>query len=346
MSKKPKEEQVVTIPGRDESIDCEPADIARELRVNVSEVQDYLDVFGRCEPDQVFSPWSLLELAMRVDEGRHAQWKSMRLGYGRPGVEFPEREVEPGSVALETRLTTSFHKGLVTDAWLDTLHGFLKEQPVLEGVRANGLLIPAYNEDRYMGPQSIVKYRFGLGLDISEPDSPLRCIVSFSIEYRPKTNRFKLFNYSTRYEWREAILKNLLLGRGLASEKLLKRAREDVRELLPLKKILGRDSLARLLVESGALAREDLVDLLIENSGIRRVSDDELEPATTLSHREDSVTYEALYLDREPELIVLWDPLSLEEFYFFSVYEGRGTAGLAKREALQRRLTALVGEAR
>lgn len=125
-----------------------------------------------------------------------------------------------------TELVTSFHIGLVTPRWLDTLADSLSERPELAGKAFVGTVVGLYDEERFMGPESVVKYKFGVNLSWAlDPTSPIRVAYKYGVEYRPKTGEFKLGYRKAAYEWKEGAdrsdLGERLLALGILRETTL-----------------------------------------------------------------------------------------------------------------------------
>ena len=92
------------------------------------------------------------------------------------------------SLKIEFDLHTSFHLGLAGDGW----RKLLKEWFELEIKLHQGVVQVSsdYNEERFMGEQSIVKYRFQG--KFSSESQPLGDSAEFEFEYKPKLRTFKL----------------------------------------------------------------------------------------------------------------------------------------------------------
>lgn len=104
---------------------------------------------------------------------------------------------------LELDLVTSFHRELVTVAWLQKLTEFLS---VYDRLKGRGLVRSDYNQERFMGPQSVVKYRFKVEFaDPAPDDSPLWSGQTAEVEYRPREGTFKLRNLWWSVHWMDEI---------------------------------------------------------------------------------------------------------------------------------------------
>lgn len=90
---------------------------------------------------------------------------------------------------LELNLVTRFHLQLVTVEWLRKLMLFLEQDPRLEG---SAVVTSDYNEDRFMGPESVVKYRFRIEFPDRPASSPLWSGYTAEVEYNPRRDDFKM----------------------------------------------------------------------------------------------------------------------------------------------------------
>jgi hypothetical protein len=128
-----------------------------------------------------------------------------------------------GEVVLEPQLVTAFHLGLVDRPWLEKLVSYLASQPELAGKGLRGPVRSNHNEDKYMGPNSVVKCRFELPLEwqLGE-DSPVIVTYTFGVEYKPTSDDFKTISKAMEYRWRDGSnLENLderLLSLGVLRE--------------------------------------------------------------------------------------------------------------------------------
>ena len=67
-------------------------------------------------------------------------------------------------IKVESQLETDFHRQLATGVWLSTLSSRITDAirscPEFHTDKGAGMVRSRYNENRYMGPLSIVKYEF------------------------------------------------------------------------------------------------------------------------------------------------------------------------------------------
>ena len=100
-------------------------------------------------------------------------------------------------IKLQTTLVTSFHKGLAGPEWVAALESFVTERIRSTGgfksTEGTGTVSSRYNEERYMGPLSVVKFRFDVDVRVARSDpaaEPDR--YQTSVEYDPEAARFSV----------------------------------------------------------------------------------------------------------------------------------------------------------
>lgn len=98
-------------------------------------------------------------------------------------------------------LATNFHRDLVSPEWLEDLNRHLEDHPSLRAKQLRPTLRSPYSEERFMGPESVAKYRFEVQLEWTQ-ESPLRIEYSFFLEFRPVENSFKELEVATRFSWK------------------------------------------------------------------------------------------------------------------------------------------------
>jgi hypothetical protein len=109
--------------------------------------------------------------------------------------------IDPAMILLQPKLVTSFHWSLADARWVTDLEAFVTERvrasAAFRTLDGSGTLRADYNEDRFMGPQSVVKYHFQIEAQISRGDANApHDAYQASIEYDPEAGRF-----SCRNEW-------------------------------------------------------------------------------------------------------------------------------------------------
>lgn len=84
----------------------------------------------------------------------------------------------------------AFQSHLVDSDFLDKLRRHFRANPYGRHSKISARLFSIYNEDRYMGPQSVVKYRFEVHLRVSPSDHVLSRLIRMEVEFRPKIDGF------------------------------------------------------------------------------------------------------------------------------------------------------------
>jgi ssDNA-binding Zn-finger/Zn-ribbon topoisomerase 1 len=96
-------------------------------------------------------------------------------------------------ISLHPDFVTSFHRNLADAAWLSSLAQFIEDRlralAAFKSLDAQGAVRPHYNEEKFMGPLSVIKYRFEVSVkvarDISSSDR-----YEAQVEFDPVTARF------------------------------------------------------------------------------------------------------------------------------------------------------------
>jgi len=117
-------------------------------------------------------------------------------------VKLPSKKTDT-SIEFEVGLNHDFHLSLVTSDWLSQLGEYLFSLPPLNGKPFHCRLTSRFNEDRFMGPESVTKYRFETVLDWQLPEScPVDVSYDVELEYRPNDSSFKRLSFRNQYSWR------------------------------------------------------------------------------------------------------------------------------------------------
>ena len=102
-------------------------------------------------------------------------------------------------IRLVSALATEFHRELATQAWMESLRSHVEER--IAGYRfdqsahINGVVRSRYNEARYMGPNSVVKYHFIVEATLPRHDAPADPDkFESSIRYNAETGTFETFH--------------------------------------------------------------------------------------------------------------------------------------------------------
>jgi hypothetical protein len=100
-------------------------------------------------------------------------------------------------VTLVSKLSTEFHRDLASHAWLRNLAAHVERALIAhddyETSDGEGVVSSEYNEKRFMGPLSIVKYYFVVTVHLRRSDSTGRDTYEAHVEYCPETNTFQTF---------------------------------------------------------------------------------------------------------------------------------------------------------
>ena len=259
----------------------------------------------------------ILRMATHLGKGRYPQWKSMLGQLSNPRFRPVESQVADGEIRLTPTLTTSFHQQLVTSDFVEKVKACLAAHPALSGRGASGYLIPDYNEERYMGPQSVVKYRFNIAVVSKRPDSPVRWQLSFNIEYRPKHDSFRVRFFFISFEWRLETLKNQLVEAGAVTTEQFDHAVREAESDNRVDKLLGLVSPVRCLIAQDRAVDSKIQALLVANGGFTLVPESSMKEAQLLGPDERSHTYNALLVKAEPlSYAVLSSAITTEDFEY------------------------------
>jgi len=96
-------------------------------------------------------------------------------------------------ISLRTDFQTPFHKNLATMAWIAKVEAFvegrIRSTGAFKTATGTGAICSRYNEDRFMGPLSVVKYHFVVEVRVSrgEPDAPSD-LYEATLHYDPATD--------------------------------------------------------------------------------------------------------------------------------------------------------------
>lgn len=180
-------------------------------------------------------------------------------------------------IVIARPLVTRFHRQLVTPEWVAKLREFLSTTRL----RGQGRLQTEFGDERYMGPESVVKYRFHVVVNDEMADlSPIQTGESAFVEWQPKRGGFKMLGVWWWLEWRDDVLR-----------RLLPKECKQVGDWQPL---------IRRLVYTGAVTNEQIGDLVRTYSGVPAL-EGEVDPEVMRHARasEKPVNVEtALHLDR------------------------------------------------
>ena len=99
-------------------------------------------------------------------------------------------------IKLAPRFSTTFHRNLASQAWLQGLERHVESAISVdrgyETSDAEGVVCSQYNDERYMGPLSVCKFYFVVTMQVRRSSSPEdRDAYDACIQYDPDTDSFK-----------------------------------------------------------------------------------------------------------------------------------------------------------
>jgi hypothetical protein len=101
-------------------------------------------------------------------------------------------------ITLQPEFVTAFHKGLATPSWLTALESFVTARILTSGsfqtTRGTGSVRALFTDERYLGPNSVVRYRFEVTVQV-ERDEPTRLRDSYRtvVEFDPASGGFSVW---------------------------------------------------------------------------------------------------------------------------------------------------------
>lgn len=100
-------------------------------------------------------------------------------------------------IELRQHWVTPFHQELATSEWTHQLLQTLHSHPGLKGIPFHGKIAATHTEERFLGPQSAVKYDFDLRLTQMGPG--LTKEIEVLVTYLRNSGRFLLSHWRTHY---------------------------------------------------------------------------------------------------------------------------------------------------
>jgi hypothetical protein len=100
-------------------------------------------------------------------------------------------------ITLQADFITPFHKALATPSWMSALQTYIAERIEASGAyqttKGTGTVHALYTDERYLGPNSAVRYRFEVNVDVDR-DEPTRLRDSYrsTVDFDPASGRFSL----------------------------------------------------------------------------------------------------------------------------------------------------------
>jgi rubrerythrin len=101
-------------------------------------------------------------------------------------------------ITLQPDFITAFHKALAVPAWISALERFTTERIQASGsyqtTNGTGTVRALYTDERYLGPNSAVRYRLEIHVDVDrEEPTRLRDSFSVAVDFDPQSGRFSVF---------------------------------------------------------------------------------------------------------------------------------------------------------
>lgn len=255
----------------------------------------------------------------------------------------PQESLTPGDIEFDSPpWETDFHRSFWSEKRKLELSSFLKTQPFFSGKAMIARVCSEYNEERFMGPDSVIKYRFQLIVSLDPSTCPLGRMVSLQVEYRPKLDAFVERRMLQGFIWREPTLKRAILERGLLEQSHLARHEERYQVLRNAYTLAGGASLAKHLVRSGALSTDQLVDILLETGPFIGASPEELSKAKSPTSRTSTDLRTLRWTLEDDKRIIVADPLILDQFFYMLGFEGYREVRLTNSSDFHRRWDALI----
>lgn len=101
-------------------------------------------------------------------------------------------------ITLQPEFVTAFHKALAVPSWISTLEDFVAARIGTSGAyqtaNGTGLVRAQFTDERYLGPNSVVRYRFEVSVDVDR-DEPTRLRDHYvaAVEFDPASGRFSIW---------------------------------------------------------------------------------------------------------------------------------------------------------
>jgi hypothetical protein len=127
-----------------------------------------------------------------------------------------------------------FHRELATPAWRAALRAFIEARAGALGVggEGTGTVEAAYSDDRYFGPNSVVKYEFKVSVEWRRAGGPER--LEASVFWEPDPGEFRLrWEHLETLEGKRAERKRMEAWRALESLSSRKRVEKLRSEVCP-----------------------------------------------------------------------------------------------------------------
>ncbi|HZE96386.1 MAG TPA: hypothetical protein VE981_05140 [Planctomycetota bacterium] len=98
-------------------------------------------------------------------------------------------------ITLQPEFVTAFHKALAVPSWIAALEAFvtarIRTSGAYQTTNGSGVVRAVYTDERYLGPNSVVRYRFEVSVDVDR-DGPTRLRDHYvaSVEFDPASGGF------------------------------------------------------------------------------------------------------------------------------------------------------------
>lgn len=279
-----------------------PETLAKVFRAPLSEVKAKLELAGESSN----RAWSQITRTFLSESTESFLTHAIRWN-----IQFrlPERQVEslnPDEVAFETDLVTDFHHRLVNSDFLEKLRRHFRANPYGRHSKISARLFSIYNEDRYMGPQSVVKYRFEVHLRVSPSDYVLSRLIRMEVEFRPKLDGFVCRGLRQGFVWNREALGQALVEESLMSAAAWKRQIEEFERLELAYEWAGIVSIVTHLLRENAVNENDLLQLVTGRCDLPLADDSRLVAAQRSSgFRREELTERGWLLETDDPPTIL-----------------------------------------
>jgi hypothetical protein len=102
-------------------------------------------------------------------------------------------------ITLQPEFVTAFHKALAVPSWISALEDFvtarIRTSGAYQTANGTGTVQALYSDERYLGPNSVVRYWFEVQADVDRDEpTPLRDRYKVEVDFDPESGRFSLRN--------------------------------------------------------------------------------------------------------------------------------------------------------
>lgn len=316
--------------------------LAEVFRVSIEEIREHLRVSEGFEPPRTpLNLWARLNRLRKTALERSLSNEAV-FGWVWTEPELRQESLPRGAIELElSDFTTHFHQTFWTRERQDQLIQFLREQPFFYGEALVSRLWSRYNEERFMGPESVVKHRYCLLVSLDPSTLPLGRVVYLEVEFKPSRDRFHLRTLRQGFVWREPALKSVLLEFGLIDPYVWADQEARYETLKNAYMFEARPSFLKHLVRVGVLNSDSVVQTLHQVGPLRCATQEELSQAR-LPGGPHSADLQCLrWVLEAPGLAVFADPQKVEHFPHLG-FEGYREVRLTTSAQFQQRWDSLI----